>query len=115
MTSRRADVPILRGPRAVLGRAGARGKAGTFVETRVSVWEALAGRAPGTPVAPADPGLWAAVAERLHPARAKPVLRPGVEAAQLVSVRNGEAVILRSPDRTLACDFRFTPDALTLA
>jgi putative peptide zinc metalloprotease protein len=87
----------------------------TVVETRVSVWEALAGRAPGTPVAPADPGLWAAVAERLNPARAKPVLRTGVEAAQLVSVRNVEYVMLRSPDRTLACYLRLTPDELALA
>src|SRR3989440_9181695 len=115
MTSRMADVSMLRRPRTVLGRAGARGKAVTVVETRVSVWEALAGRAPGTPVAPADPGLWAAVAERLNPARAKPVLRPGVEAAQLVSVRNVEYVMLRSPDRTLACYLRLTPDELTLA
>ena len=36
------------------------------VETRVSVWEALAGRAPGQPTGPADPGLWEAVVERLN-------------------------------------------------
>ena len=39
----------------------------TIVETRISVWEALAGRAPGEPVGPADPGLWQAVAERRQP------------------------------------------------
>src|SRR5262245_35926102 len=66
---------------------GRRGAAVTVVETRFSVWEALAGRAPGRPVAPADPGLWSAVAERLNPARARPVLRPGIEAAALESVR----------------------------
>ena len=78
----------------------------TVVETRVSVWEALAGRAPGTPVAPADPGLWAAVAERLNPARAKPVLRTGVGAAQLVSVRNVESSksgLRRTPRSASSC------------
>ena len=50
----------------------------TVVETRVSVWEALAGRAPGVPSGPADPGLWHAVVERLNPARARPVLRQGI-------------------------------------
>src|SRR5262249_32746774 len=49
-----------------------------IVETRISVWEALAGRAPGQPLGPADPGLWSAVAERVNPARARPVLRAGV-------------------------------------
>lgn len=87
----------------------------TIVETRVSVWEALAGLAPGTPLAPADPGLWAAVAERLNPARAKPQLRPGIETARLVSVRGAEYVMLRSPDRTTACYLRLTPDELALA
>src|SRR5437660_3857759 len=110
MNSRMADVPMLRRPRTVLGRAGARGKAVTVVETRVSVWEALAGRAPGMPVAPADPGLWAAVAERLNPARAKPRLRPAIETARLVSVRDVEYVMLRSPDRRSACYLRLTPE-----
>ena len=59
----------------------------TFVETRMSVWEALAGRAPGEPLGPADPGLWGAVVERLNPARARPVLRAGIEAVELTSVR----------------------------
>ena len=86
----------------------------TVVETRVSVWEALAGRAPGTPLAPADPGLWAAVAERLNPARAKPRLRPGIEEAHLVSVRGVGYVMLRSPDGTGACYLRLTPDELAL-
>jgi len=67
----------------------------TVVETRVSVWEALAGRAPGTPLAPADPGLWAAVAERLNPARARPRVRSGIEEAHLVSVRGVGYVMLR--------------------
>src|SRR3989440_3619460 len=114
MTSRMADVSMLRRPRTVLGRAGARGKAVTVVETRVSVWEALAGRAPGTPLAPADPGLWAAVAERLNPARARPQVRPAIEDAHLVSVRGVGYVMLRSPDGTGACYLRLTPDELAL-
>src|SRR2546421_225714 len=114
MTSRMADVSMLRRPRTVLGRAGARGKAVTVVETRVSVWEALAGRAPGTPVAPADPGLWAAVAERLNPARAKPRLRTGIEESHLVSVRGVRYVMLRSPDGT-PCYLRLSPEELALA
>ncbi len=52
------------------------------VETRMSVWEALAGRAPGQPLGPADPGMWAAVVERLNPARAKPMLRDGHRAGR---------------------------------
>src|SRR2546421_9124989 len=114
MTSRMADVSMLRRPRTVLGRAGARGKAVTVVETRVSVWEALAGRAPGTPLAPADPGLWAAVAERLNPARARPRVRSGIEEAHLVSVRGVGYVMLRSPDGTGACYLRLTPEELAL-
>jgi putative peptide zinc metalloprotease protein len=87
----------------------------TVVETRLSVWEVLAGRAPGQPVAPADPGLWAAVAERLNPARAKPRLRPGVEEAALTSVRGVDYVMLRSPDGTDVCYLRLTPEELALA
>src|SRR5205085_1051931 len=33
----------------------------TVVDTRLSVWEALAGRAPGQPVGVGDPGLWVTV------------------------------------------------------
>ena len=65
----------------------------------MSVWEALAGRAPGEPAGPADPGLWRAVVDRLNPARARPVLRPGIEDAHLVSARAVPYVMLRSPDR----------------
>jgi putative peptide zinc metalloprotease protein len=86
----------------------------TVVETRVSVWEALAGRAPGTPLAPADPGLWAAVAERLNPARARPRVRPGIEEAHQVSARGVGYVMLRSPDGTGACYLRLSPDELAL-
>lgn len=92
-----------------------RGQAVTVVETRLSVWEVLAGRAPGRPVAPADPGLWAAVAERLNPARARPKLRPGIEEARLTSVRGADYVMLRSPDGTDACYLRLTPEELALA
>ncbi|MFI7545899.1 cyclic nucleotide-binding protein [Actinoplanes sp. NPDC049599] len=88
----------------------------TYVETRMSVWEALAGRAPGEPLGPADPGLWGAVVERLNPARARPVLRAGIEAAELISVRGSAYVMLRSPDDSgRACYLRLTPDEWQLA
>jgi len=88
----------------------------TYVESRINVWEALAGRAPGEPVGPADPGLWGAVIDRLNPARARPVLRVGVEAVQLTSVRGAEYVMLRSPDDGgRACYLRLTPDEWQLA
>ncbi|MEQ4303388.1 cyclic nucleotide-binding protein [Plantactinospora sp. B6F1] len=85
------------------------------VESRVSVWEALAGRAPGRPVGPADSGLWSAVVERLNPARARPVLRPGIERAELVSVRGVPYVMLRSPDSRGACYLRLSPEEWRLA
>ncbi|GGL01331.1 cyclic nucleotide-binding protein [Mangrovihabitans endophyticus] len=88
----------------------------THVETRMNVWEALAGRAPGAPVGPADPGLWGAVVDRLNPARAMPVLRAGVEAVALTSVRGTPYVMVRSPDDgTRACYLRLTPDEWQLA
>ena len=71
-----------------------------IVETRISVWEALAGRAPGQPLGPADPGLWTAVAERVNPAKARPVLRAGIEESHLVSARGVAYTMLRSPDGT---------------
>jgi putative peptide zinc metalloprotease protein len=88
----------------------------TYVETRMSVWEALAGRAPGEPLGPADPGLWGAVVDRLNPARARPVLRAGIEAVELVSVRGSAYVMLRSPDDGgRACYLRLTPEEWQLA
>ncbi|GAA4149938.1 hypothetical protein GCM10022251_15240 [Phytohabitans flavus] len=88
----------------------------TVVETRLSVWEALAGRAPGRPAGPADPGLWAAVVERLNPARARPMLRLGIEAVELVNVREVPYVMLRSPDdRGGACYLRLSPEEWQLA
>jgi putative peptide zinc metalloprotease protein len=88
----------------------------TVVETRVSLWEALAGRAPGQPAGPVDPGLWAAVVERLNPARARPVLRPGVESVELINVRDVPYVMLRSPDgRGGACYLRLSPEEWQLA
>src|SRR6478672_11195764 len=86
----------------------------TVVETRISVWEALAGRAPGVPLGPADPGLWSAVAERVNPVRARPVLRAGVEWADLVSVRGVAYVMLRSPDDARRSGRRRTPGACFL-
>jgi putative peptide zinc metalloprotease protein len=87
----------------------------TVIDSRVSVWEALAGRAPGQPVGPADPGVWSAVAERLNPTRAKPVLRAGIEEAQLVSARGVRYVMLRSPDGGGARYLRLAPDEWALA
>src|SRR3954453_21628172 len=82
----------------------------------MNVWEALAGRAPGEPVGPADPGVWGAVVDRLNPARARPILRAGIEAVQLVSVRGSEYVMLRSPDDgRRACYLRLTPEEWQLA
>jgi putative peptide zinc metalloprotease protein len=43
-----------------------------IVDTRISVWEALAGRAPGQPLGPADFWLLTSVAERVNPARPGP-------------------------------------------
>jgi putative peptide zinc metalloprotease protein len=93
----------------------------SVVETRISVWEALAGRAPGQPAGPADPGLWAAVVERLNPARATPILRVGIERADLVSVRDAPYAMLRSPDddegdgTRRSHYLRLTPDEAELA
>ena len=88
----------------------------TYVETRISVWEALAGRAPGEPLGPADPGLWGAVVERLNPARARPELRAGIETVELESVRGSAYVMLRSPDDGgRACYLRLTPQEWQLA
>ena len=71
-------------------------------ETRISVWDALAGQAPGQrtwhSAGPVDPGLWTAVVERLDPARATPALRPGIERADRTSVRGVPYTMLRSPD-----------------
>lgn len=63
----------------------------------ISLWEALAGRAPGKPVGPADPDLWQQVVERLNPAKARPVLRDGIEEARLTSLRGQPYVMMRSP------------------
>src|ERR687894_1229126 len=82
----------------------------------MNVWEALAGRPPGTPVGPADPDLWGAVVDRLNPARARPVLRAGIEAVELTSVRGSTYVMLRSPDDgSRACYLRLTPEEWQLA
>jgi putative peptide zinc metalloprotease protein len=86
----------------------------TIVETRISVWEALAGRAPGQPLGPADPGLWTAVAERVNPAKARPVVRPGIEESNLVSARGVPYTMLRSPDGAQACYLRLAPDEVEL-
>ncbi len=88
----------------------------SYVETRISVWEALAGRAPREPLGPADPGLWGAVVDRLNPARARPVLRAGIETVELTSVRGSAYVMLRSPDDGgRACYLRLTPQEWQLA
>ncbi|MGI5247462.1 cyclic nucleotide-binding protein [Dactylosporangium sp. CA-139066] len=85
------------------------------IETRISVWEALAGRAPGVPSGPSDVGLWHAVSDRLNPARARPLLRDGVEAVTLTSARGVEYVMLRSPDSGESSYLRLAPDEFKLA
>src|SRR3954452_162216 len=103
--------PTLHSPRRAEGPSGV-----TYVETRISVWEALAGRAPGEPLGPADPGLWGAVVERLNPAKARPVLRAGIERVELTSVRGSTYVMLRSPDDGgRSCYLRLTPQEWQLA
>ncbi|GLY03526.1 cyclic nucleotide-binding protein [Actinoplanes sp. NBRC 101535] len=88
----------------------------TYVETRTSVWEALAGRAPGVPSGPADAGLWHTVADRLNPGSARPILRPGIEVRHRASVRGGRYVMLRSPDDGgRSAYLRLTPDEYQLA
>ncbi|MEU4428389.1 cyclic nucleotide-binding protein, partial [Actinoplanes sp. NPDC024001] len=88
----------------------------TYVETRTSVWEALAGRAPGVPSGPADTGLWHTVAERLNPSSARPVLRPGIEVRHRTAVRGGRYVMLRSPDDGGRSSYlRLTPEEYQLA
>jgi putative peptide zinc metalloprotease protein len=82
----------------------------------MNVWEALAGRAPGEPGGPADPGLWGAVVDRLNPVRARPVLRAGIEAVQLATARGDAYIMLRSPDGgTRAGYLRLTPEEWQLA
>ncbi|KUL29522.1 cyclic nucleotide-binding protein [Actinoplanes awajinensis] len=88
----------------------------TYVETRTSVWEALAGRAPGAESGPADAGLWHAVADRLNPSRARPELRGGIEVRHRTTVRGGRYVMLRSPDDGgRSCYLRLTPEEYQLA
>ncbi|MFI6077033.1 cyclic nucleotide-binding protein [Actinoplanes sp. NPDC051343] len=88
----------------------------TYVDTRTNVWEALAGRAPGEPTGPTDPGLWGAVVDRLNPARARPVLRAGIEAMQMTAVRGGDYIMLRSPDDGSRPGYlRLTPEEWQLA
>ncbi|MBM2621173.1 cyclic nucleotide-binding protein [Actinoplanes sp. LDG1-06] len=88
----------------------------TYVETRMNVWEALAGRAPGEPSGPADPGLWGAVVDRLNPTSARPVLRAGVEYVQLTGARGGDYIMLRSPDDGERASYlRLTPEEWELA
>ncbi|MBG0561825.1 cyclic nucleotide-binding protein [Actinoplanes aureus] len=88
----------------------------TYVETRTSVWEALAGRAPGVPSGPADADLWHTVAERLNPASARPVLRSGIEVRHRTAVRGGGYVMLRSPDDGGRSSYlRLTPEEYQLA
>lgn len=85
------------------------------VEIRSSLWEALAGRAPAQPAGPADPGLWAAVVDRLNPAKARPRLRDGVEQATLTTARGADYVMLRSPEAREADYLRLTPQEAELA
>ena len=84
------------------------------VETRTNLWSVLAGRPPAPPVQPTDADVWQLVVQRLNPAKARPVLRDGVEEAHLTSLRGQPYVMLRSPDRE-GCYLRLTPDEVELA
>lgn len=82
--------------------------------TGTSIWEAVAGRAPGRPVGPADRDLYEAVVERLNPAKARPLFRDGVEEAHLTSLRGQPYVMLRSPGPKAAY-VRLHPEEVALA
>ncbi|HEX9999200.1 MAG TPA: cyclic nucleotide-binding protein, partial [Actinoplanes sp.] len=88
----------------------------TYVDSQMNVWEALAGRAPGEPAGPTDPGLWGAVVDRLNPTSARPVLRAGIEAVQLTGVRGSDYFMLRAPAGGPRSGFlRLTPEEWELA
>ncbi|NMO50612.1 cyclic nucleotide-binding protein [Actinoplanes sp. TBRC 11911] len=88
----------------------------TYVDTGMNVWEALAGRAPAEPSGPVDPGLWGAVVDRLNPARARPVLRAGIEAVRLTGARGNDYIMLRSPDDGARAGYlRLTPEEWQIA
>ena len=88
----------------------------TYVDTGMNVWEALAGRAPGEPAGPVDPGLWGAVVDRLDPSRARPVLRAGIEAVQLTGARGNDYIMVRSPSSDDRSGYlRMTPEEWQLA
>lgn len=82
---------------------------------RAGAWEALLGRGPGAPPLPADVDLWDVVVERLNPARARPRLRDGVERVHLTAMRQGDYVMLRSPDDGESVYVRLHPDEWALA
>ncbi len=84
------------------------------VETHTNLWSVLAGRPPAPPVQPTDADVWQLVVQRLNPAKARPMLRDGVEEARLTSLRGQPYVMLRSPDRE-GCYLRLTPDEVELA
>ncbi|MEJ3743991.1 cyclic nucleotide-binding protein [Actinomycetes bacterium KLBMP 9797] len=87
----------------------------TVVETRGSLWEALTEPA-GQPTVPIDPESSGAVTQRLNPARTRPILRAGIDAVELVDVRDTPYVMLRSPDdQGQARYLRLAPEEWRLA
>jgi putative peptide zinc metalloprotease protein len=84
-----------------------------IVQTETNLWEVLAGREPRQPIAPTAPDLWREVTDRLNPAKARPVLREGVEEATHTSLRGQPYVMARSPDRE-ASYLRLTPAQIEL-
>ena len=58
---------------------------------RTDLWQVLAGRAAGTPLAPDDPVLWDDISTRLNVAKARPRLRAGVESVTQTTVRGQAA------------------------
>ncbi len=85
------------------------------VETHTNLWSVLAGRPPAPPVQPNDADVWELVVQRLNPAKARPVLRDGVEEAHLtLASRSAVRDAPISRDRE-ACYLRVTPDEVELA
>ena len=70
----------------------------TVVETRMSVWEALAGRAPGQPRRPGRSGPVERGRRAAQPGPGQPGLRAGIERSTWSACAASPYVMLRSPD-----------------
>ncbi len=103
---------LIAGPIAA-ARGQEKGSGVAIVETRVSVWEALAGRAPGQPLArpTRDCGRRSPSASTRR--GRSPVCGRNRE-ADLVSARGVPYTMLRSPDGRQACYLRLAPEEVQL-